>query len=309
MKLFRIFFVNSLLLCSLNAYELDFSKGDTLLLSVSNSPYEFNKTVIIPLGKTLIIEPGVELRLAPKISIRVEGTLIANGTNEQRIKFIPFAHGDYFDITFSAQFSKVNLTRDVCVENSTELTNKQAARAFCRELGYMGESYFFNYMNTTISSTSTSNPYIYLSQCEIKSSFLKDNCKYHYRYQCNINAFRSLHCSQPPIHNYWSGLFFIKRPSDELNKPKSVLTHVTIEKSGLNLTCCSPLQTGHGAINIDSYDLVVLSDVRINGSASNGLSIHGIGDDSAVNYEFDDLQIVDVFLNAIEISPRNIQME
>ena len=113
------------LLNALDAYELDFSTSDTLTLGISNSPYEFNKTVIIPLGKTLVIEPGVELRLAPSISVLVEGTLIANGTNEQRIKFKPLANSDYFDRSFSSRFANVNLTGGLCVEQRDERANKE----------------------------------------------------------------------------------------------------------------------------------------------------------------------------------------
>ena len=183
------------LLNSLDAYELDFSTSDTLGLSISNSPYEFNKTVLIPLGKTLVIEPGVELRLAPTISVLVEGTLIANGTNEERIKFKPLANSDYFDKSFSSQFAEFNLTGGFCVANSDEKTNKEVATAICREMGYMGKSYLFDLVNSTIFSFS--NRFLSVSKCDIKSTFLKDNCLFSYVWQC-FNGFRSVRCSQPP---------------------------------------------------------------------------------------------------------------
>lgn len=276
-----------------DAYELSFSTSDTLTLGNSNSPYEFNKTVLIPLGKTLVIEPGVELRLAPSISVHVEGTLIANGTNEQRIKFKPLANSDYFDSSFSSRFANVNLTDGLCVRNSDERANKEVASAICREMGYMGESNLFNVW------ISQSNQFLSVSKCDIKSTFLKDNCLFSLARQCS-NSFRSVRCSQPPIHNYWSGLFFTQNANRQANK--SVLAFVDFEKGGLNKTCCSPSQINHGVINIQQPHLVILNDVKISDSASNGLSIQNTNENATIDsFDFNGIQINNVFLNAIEV--------
>jgi len=167
--------------------------------------------------------------------------------------------------------------------NSDERANKEAAMAICREMGYMGESNLFNVW------ISQSNRFLWVSKCDIKSTFLKDNCFSSYSFQC-FNAYRSVRCSQPPIHNYWSGLFFTKNPNIQANK--SVLAYVDLEKGGLNKTCCSPSQINHGVINIQQPHLVILNDVKISDSASNGFSIQNTNENATVDsFDLNGIQI------------------
>lgn len=47
------------------------------VLYANESPYLFNKHVVITPGAKLIIEPGVTIAFAPRVGINVQGTLLA----------------------------------------------------------------------------------------------------------------------------------------------------------------------------------------------------------------------------------------
>jgi hypothetical protein len=202
----------------------------------------------------------------------VEGTLIANGTNEQRIKFKPLTNSDYFDSSFTSRFANVNnLTGGIFAANGDKKTNREVATAICREMGYVGESYLFDYVNTSF--VSSSNPFLSVSNCDNKSTLLEGNCLVSYSWQCS-NIFRSVRCSQSHIHNYWSGLIFTTSSNN------SLLANVDLEKGGLNKTCCSRSQMNHSVMTILKSDTVILNNVKISVSASNGLSIQNMNENA-----------------------------
>lgn len=59
---------------------------------LANSPYIVTKGVLIDHDVTLTIEAGVEIKINQGLGFRVDGTLIAKGTEDQRITFT--ANGD-----------------------------------------------------------------------------------------------------------------------------------------------------------------------------------------------------------------------
>jgi parallel beta-helix repeat protein len=55
--------------------------------ALSGSPYIVNGSILVMTGVTLTIEPGVEIRFGEGNSFQVDGTLIAKGTESQKITF------------------------------------------------------------------------------------------------------------------------------------------------------------------------------------------------------------------------------
>ena len=70
-----------------------------------DSPFIVINNVTVSPGVILTIEPGVEVRFGGNFSLNVEGTLIANGTEERPITFTSNKHeaeaGDWIGIKFS----------------------------------------------------------------------------------------------------------------------------------------------------------------------------------------------------------------
>ncbi|MFC1483721.1 hypothetical protein ACFL6Q_01570 [Candidatus Neomarinimicrobiota bacterium] len=61
----------------------------TTCWTAENSPYIITDTTIVDSGEVLMIEPGVVVRFAPLVPLIVKGTLGAEGTAEDSIKFLP----------------------------------------------------------------------------------------------------------------------------------------------------------------------------------------------------------------------------
>ena len=52
-----------------------------------NSPYRVEGNILVEAGKTLIIDPGVDVLFAGEYSLMIDGSIWANGSDEQRIRF------------------------------------------------------------------------------------------------------------------------------------------------------------------------------------------------------------------------------
>ena len=57
-------------------------------LSKEQSPYLIDHDILVRPEGELLIEPGVEIRFAPEAGITVRGILKAEGTPEDKIKFV-----------------------------------------------------------------------------------------------------------------------------------------------------------------------------------------------------------------------------
>jgi fibronectin type 3 domain-containing protein len=62
-----------------------------------NSPYIVSSNITVFPEATLIIEPGVEVRFTPNVKLTVRGSLISEGTADQKIVMSLVAPGDYYD--------------------------------------------------------------------------------------------------------------------------------------------------------------------------------------------------------------------
>ena len=81
-----LFFILLLRITPDEAIEIDFSLSNTIKLEFSNSPYLLTQDLIVPTNKILIIDPNVTLLFAPNTILIVDGSLIANGTLNKRIR-------------------------------------------------------------------------------------------------------------------------------------------------------------------------------------------------------------------------------
>ena len=55
------------------------------ILDLSGSPYTVNATIIVERNASLLIEPGVELRFDPGVGMLINGALMVNGSETQRV--------------------------------------------------------------------------------------------------------------------------------------------------------------------------------------------------------------------------------
>ena len=103
-----------------------------------------------------ITEPGVELRFVPEVGITVRGILNAEGTEEQKIKFVPYEQVDLKqpnrtirlvdgpDVNEGiVQLLELGRWQSVCT-NSRNWTQNDMEVA-CRQLGFQGGEWVFWY--------------------------------------------------------------------------------------------------------------------------------------------------------------------
>lgn len=114
---------NSNLAQNIKITELPFDNFDELTFHTSNSPFIIWIDLIIPENKKLTIEKGVVLRINSGITITVEGEILAQGTEENKIIFTSFYDSAYDGI--GVENSK-NYWRQIIldnVDNSTKFEN------------------------------------------------------------------------------------------------------------------------------------------------------------------------------------------
>jgi hypothetical protein len=89
-SLIRTFYVLvTLLSISLpNFYATDVSENQSGNWTLTNSPYTVVGNITLPDGQTLTIDPGVEIKFADNYQLRVQGKLLAQGTDTDHIVFI-----------------------------------------------------------------------------------------------------------------------------------------------------------------------------------------------------------------------------
>jgi len=127
--------------------------ADTLW-SAAGGPYNVTANLTIPAGRTLTINPGTTVYVANGVSIIVNGTLVADGTDTQRIRFTrtPGSTASWGGIQFSGSNSGSSLSY-VDFENANssghnlQLVNSSLALDHCS---------WANTTNTIIEASSSS---------------------------------------------------------------------------------------------------------------------------------------------------------
>ena len=139
--------------------ETEFKETEVLtrrILTKEKSPYLFKHDVLIRPEGELIVEPGVELRFAPEAGLTVRGILNADGTAEQKIKFVSYEPLDLKQPNRTirlvdgpnvnegiVQLLELGRWQSVCT-NSRNWTQADMEVA-CRQLGFQGGEWVFWY--------------------------------------------------------------------------------------------------------------------------------------------------------------------
>ena len=125
-------------------------------LTKESSPYLIDHDVLVRPEGELVIEPGVEVRFAPEVGITVRGVLKAQGTLEDKIKFVPLEQIEAKQPNRTirlvdgpninegiVQLLELGRWQSVCT-NSRNWTQADLEVA-CRQLGFQGGEWVFWY--------------------------------------------------------------------------------------------------------------------------------------------------------------------
>lgn len=130
--------------------------------SLEKSPYVVKHDIMIDSGGELTIDPGVNVTFSPDIGITVRGILVADGTEDAQIRFLPYhrvvAHQPNRTIRLVdgptihegiVQVLESGSWRSVCT-NSRNWTEADMSVA-CRQLGFIGGdwSHWYPHLNDT----------------------------------------------------------------------------------------------------------------------------------------------------------------
>lgn len=112
-------------------------------LKSSDSPFYVSQTITVEPGDTLIIEPGVELFFASASQIKISGTLIAEGTVQNKINFKPFSYdwmGIHISNTNTESILKFCIISDVYLPQDSSV--REGAVEFTNAAGEISNCYF-----------------------------------------------------------------------------------------------------------------------------------------------------------------------
>ncbi len=264
-----LFFIFSMIFAFVARSQTTISDGQKVTgkWTKAKSPYIINGEAIIPAGTTLTIEPGVEVKLKTGTKntytmrkefdlgfLRVNGTLIAEGTTSEKILFTADGSGNWGIILFTA--TSVNSSLKYCkIEKAGGIINAEEMKSFYGSISFYMSKGEVNYCEISDNSSGAIH-------CVNSASPKITNCMI----ISNLNAGIYCNASAPVIENCtitkngWEGISCISSSKPTLknsiiwdngknnNFGAGTISYCLIEESALSA------EAKNGGNNIFSQD-------------------------------------------------------
>ena len=260
------------------AIEIDFSSTNTIKLEFLNSPFLINEDLIVPPNKTLIIEPNVTLLFAPNTNLIVDGSLIANGSLDKRIRLssnldstnsylsVNSSSSKDFELSNGVLVFKKNgyVSFPLCLASNNYNEAEMVMKIACRSFGYR-QGKVKNIIKTVDYS------YVPFAEDCKESRFNYFDTSFDINYICSINYYQlwywnvkycfqlEIECSSSFLENWGA----VKINSQSSN---SILSYVDIENNGYSKT-----NNINGSLYIEKQAKLEIYNIKICNSATNGL--------------------------------------
>ena len=142
--------------CATGQTEIGGNFTEDTTLDISGSPYKVTNTLVVSSNVTLLINPGVELQFQPNVGAVFRGSLIANGTETERVKFTGSSGGN---LSVPIGYTQIRLA-DGPTPNEGRLEvflngewgtvcddywDSADTQVACRQLGYFSGSASYDY--------------------------------------------------------------------------------------------------------------------------------------------------------------------
>jgi hypothetical protein len=234
--------------------------------------------MIVPPNKTLIIEPNVTLLFAPNTNLIVDGSLIANGSLDKRIRLSSNLNltNSYLSVNSSASkdfelsngvlvFKKNGyVSFPLCLASNNYNEAEMVMKIACRSFGYR-QGKVKNIIKTVDYS------YVPFAEDCKESRFNYFDTSFDIYYICRINYYQlwywnvkycfqlEIECSSSFLEN-WGALKINSQSSN------SILSYVDIENNGYSKT-----NNINGSLYIEKQAKLEINNIKISNSATNGL--------------------------------------
>ncbi|PFX21163.1 Macrophage scavenger receptor types I and II, partial [Stylophora pistillata] len=247
--------------CFLRGSNIGGSLDRLLTLSNADSPYDVRQDVVILTKGTLVIPKNVTLRFPPRSVMVVKGTLIVNGTEDEKVTFLRKPYQEEFRLAGGAgpwegrlEFLVNNTWSPVCVSYYRSFTSE--SKIICQQLDLYYQTYWLH------SPTGTGTNFVHNVICNEDIDNDITNCSAHTRsYRPSCTGY-TVHvtCQQ---YN-WAGLHLA------MTNHQSLLRYVEILDAGFAYR--SDIQISGAALTID-LNHHNISNIFINNSLGIGVQV------------------------------------
>jgi len=97
---------------------LPFTEFNEITLTYLGNPYIINNNLTVPEGKTLSIEAGVSLKFQQHRGLVINGTLLAQGEESNKINFVPLVESDHWSSIYFSSSSQGSVLDDCLIKNT-----------------------------------------------------------------------------------------------------------------------------------------------------------------------------------------------